>query len=362
MKSEEKYIRPNPQRPGSWVFRFGKIRKSFRSREDAIIARDQHLAAMRADGRSALLTASELLEYRRAKELAGGRPLDEIVRDWLRVCAVGLDAPKLGDALDSWRARCERRSLSPRTLEAYAATSRKMLSAFPDAPLSELTDRRLLDWYFRAEGSARTRRGVLANMLSFLGYCAENKWIASVPRIRRHQLEREEKNPVAVFSVSEIREIFSVLESRFRLYVPNFALRAYAGIRTEEASKMRWEWIDFDRKRIVVPASACKTRDAWTLQAPSLPDKVFRMLAPYRRASGEIPAPVRNGAATKIASALSFPWKRNGLRHTFCTMHISLFGDASKTATLLKHQGVATLYRHYCGQLVTPEEAAEYFS
>jgi hypothetical protein len=40
----------------------------------------------------------------------------------------------------------------------------------------------------------------------------------------------------------------------------------------------------------------------------------------------------------------------NALRHSFCTYHVAMHGDAGKTATLLTHRGnVSILYEHYRG-------------
>jgi hypothetical protein len=40
----------------------------------------------------------------------------------------------------------------------------------------------------------------------------------------------------------------------------------------------------------------------------------------------------------------------NALRHSFCSYHVALHGDAGKTATLLTHRGnVSILYEHYKG-------------
>lgn len=359
--SYEKYIRPYSSRPGTWVFRYGKIKKFFHSKEDAILARDFHLSTITQKGPGSLFASGELREYREAKALAGDVPLSQIVREWLSLTRPFKKAPNVSAALDLWLGRCERKKLSERTLETYRISAKRIEAAFSKNTLAELNERRLLDWYYEMPGAARSRRGILTNALSWLNFCAESGWIEKAPTIRRHQLERELSSGVGVFSVREVEKILDTVLDRFPEYFPNMALRAYVGLRTVEASKMRWEWIDFARKRITVPAEICKTRDTWTLQAPNLPEKIFRCLAPYAKTSGAIPSP-ENDAWERLLAALPVPWKHNGLRHTFCTMHISLCGDASRTATLLKHRGLSMLYKHYCGSLVSQCEAERYFA
>ena len=59
------------------------------------------------------------------------------------------------------------------------------------------------------------------------------------------------------------------------------------------------------------------------------------------------------------AAGIYFP--HNAGRHSFSTYHVALYGDASKTATLLTHRGVNMLYDHYRGN-AEKEESEKYFS
>jgi len=51
-----------------------------------------------------------------------------------------------------------------------------------------------------------------------------------------------------------------------------------------------------------------------------------------------------------VANLARVEMPRNTFRHSFCAYHITLYGDAGKTATLLTHRGnVSILYEHYKG-------------
>jgi len=64
----------------------------------------------------------------------------------------------------------------------------------------------------------------------------------------------------------------------------------------------------------------------------------------------------------QIAKKTGFRMPHNALRHSFCSYHVALQGDAGKTATLLTHRGnVAILYEHYKGN-ASKAQAEEYFS
>jgi hypothetical protein len=52
----------------------------------------------------------------------------------------------------------------------------------------------------------------------------------------------------------------------------------------------------------------------------------------------------------RVAQAAGVKMPHNALRHSFCSYHVALHGDAGKTATLLTHRGnVSILYEHYKG-------------
>lgn len=53
-------------------------------------------------------------------------------------------------------------------------------------------------------------------------------------------------------------------------------------------------------------------------------------------------------------------WPQNALRHTFCTMLMSLHGDAAKVANWSRHTNASQLYRSYVARLVSREEAGRF--
>jgi integrase len=48
------------------------------------------------------------------------------------------------------------------------------------------------------------------------------------------------------------------------------------------------------------------------------------------------------------------------MRHTFCTMLMSLYGDAAKVATWSRHANASQLYRSYVAKLVSRDEAKRF--
>lgn len=234
---------------------------------------------------------------------------------------------------------------------------------FKEKFLHEITPKDVYEWLGSQGLSARSQREVCNKIVYFFRRAKGFGFISELPELDKNMLPKPVPTPVEVYSVSEMEEILRYVQRERPVLAANTAIRAFCGLRTKEASLLRWEWIDEANKRILVPASICKTRDDWVLQSPNLPDTVFWWLA-------SVPKKEKVGVVKSIGEM--FPYvlrrdlphiriKKNGFRHTFCTMHISLHGNAEKTATLLKHRGTSTLYAHYLGKLVPEAEARAYF-
>lgn len=78
---KEKYIFFREDRE-VWVFRYRGTTRSFPTKTDAMIERSRVLAAVKQDGTDCVLPRPQMLEYLRAKELAGETPLDDVVKAW----------------------------------------------------------------------------------------------------------------------------------------------------------------------------------------------------------------------------------------------------------------------------------------
>lgn len=154
-----------------------------------------------------------------------------------------------------------------------------------------------------------------------------------------------------------------------------FVLQLFAGLRHTETGRVRWEWIDLERKIINLPGwffedekpqLIVKTQDDWSLRG--LPDNLWDWLLKYRQESGQICAPspqtikrIRNKHFSKLPHPIK-KWPFNALRHTFCVILISLHEDAAKVANWSRHTNTRQLYQSYVTRLVSKEEAEAYFS
>ncbi|MBQ9758513.1 MAG: hypothetical protein IJW12_01915 [Opitutales bacterium] len=357
---------PNRKLKWCWERRINgkRYRTFFSTLEAAIDGKEWAERAMQqgADGRI-VFDSQMQREYLAAKEIAGDVSLIEVAIFWrkhedLQTKKTATVRQVVDEVLDYISRR--------KTSDGFYMTTRTYLERFAKdfgkRDIATIRGREVSEWIAGTGLSPRTQVHIRGNLNYMFKRAKALEYIAQEPIIDKGMLPKVEKKPVLTLSVAEARFLMETVAKKFPQFVPNFALRLFCGLRTAEAERMRWEWIDEERKRIVIPAEICKTRDDWVLQCPMLPETVFEWFktVPRSHKKGAIPFP-KNKRETSIARALPWAWKRNALRHTFCTMHISISQSADKTALLLRHRGTAMLFQHYLAKLVPPEQAEEYF-
>lgn len=290
----------------------------------------------------------------------------------------------LVDAALWWRETAEQRSphnaLVPAVVEqvlanlqsrgvstAFFASCRLYLRAFArafsDRDIASISGREAADWILGWRRSAVTLADIRRKLIFLFNRARDMEFLRVVPAIPAELLPKPRPSPVAVYTAEEAERLMRSLVTDRSPHLPAVALRLFCGLRRSEANAMRWEWIDEARKRIVIPHTVCKTRDDWVLQSPALPPTVWRFFAvvPAAEKHGAFRALHARALQAILARAHVRPQK-NGFRHTFCTMHISLADSAEKTALLLRHRGTQTLYRHYLAKLVDKAEAERFFA
>ncbi len=179
------------------------------------------------------------------------------------------------------------------------------------------------------------------------------------------------KNPLEVHQVAAI---MALAEERFPDRAMWLALQFFLGFREGEASRFRFEWINPKMKRVVIPGwdevdgeriQGSKTEDAWALD--DVPGNFWYWFDKYGEGEGPVGAPASwwdwfNCIRTPILDArILDEWPVNAKRDSFCTYHISAFRNTEKTALMLKHRSVNTLWQSYMGCLRPEDEGMAYF-
>lgn len=351
-----------------WRLRFfvdGKLRRKFFStREDAVVFwnriqndRQKDRAVVHAWKRA------EWEEYRQAKEAAGAQDLREVVKEWREMGGTAPGTPSLREAAEQFLASKESLDRSAHTVRALRSRITAMVRAFDGRPLGRIGRNDLLDWILALPVQAKTAANYRNDIGNFFRWCVRREWIHADPlaTVTEDDLPKIVKKPVGVLSLAESKRLLRTVESdpKHRQYLPWLALRMFAGVRREESIVFRWEWVDWQQKRLIIPAEICKTRDAWVID--DIEQNFWQWMRIEKKDTGKIPVPSVRRLHEKILPGAGIAWKRNAFRHTYATMHLSAFRDAPRTAVPMRHRSPQRLYQDYLAQLVPQAEAMRYF-
>ncbi len=164
-------------------------------------------------------------------------------------------------------------------------------------------------------------------------------------------------------SLAAINKIMETAQNKYPDAVAYFALGAFAGLRSSAAVRLELSAFDFDNKGILIQATQAKNKRRAYLDG--FENNLWLWLEWARNhAPDGFALPKRRWYHLRdsVVEKAEVTIPHNGLRHSFCTYHVALHGNAGRTATLLTHRGnVSILYDYYKGN-VSRAEAEKYFS
>jgi integrase len=318
-------------------------------------------------------------EFLEAKRLARGTDLREVARFWAGLNPEGMESFSLEDARAEFLKRKNVSGLSASHLKTLSGHLKEFAGVFGARGVREVSRNEVLEWLLglrEGGASGRTVRNYFLSLSNFFNWCARRKFVKEAPTagIEESDLPRVPRPPRGVLSVVQCAGLMRWLEKNRPRWVAWHAVQLFAGIRHEEVARMDWKCIDLKRKTItlegwMVDAEGearlqVKTGDDWVLH--DLPENLWAWLKCYGKQEGPIQGPankslalIRTRLRTEAEPAIE-RWPHNAMRHTFCTMLMSLHGDAAKVANWSRHSNARVLYRCYVAKLVSREEAERF--
>jgi len=154
-------------------------------------------------------------------------------------------------------------------------------------------------------------------------------------------------------------EATKLLASAPEDFVPCLALGLFAGIRSAELERLKWQDIDLKQRHIVVGKSAAKTASRRNVP---IVDNLALWLATYAEQKGNV-WPLGRISFHKreqtTAKAAGIRWKRNAMRHSFASYMFAILNDAGRVAGMCGNSP-KVIHRHY-KQLCTQADAERFF-
>lgn len=235
-------------------------------------------------------------------------------------------SPTLKAAADEYLQTRTQAGLSEHHLRTLRQDLDNLAESFP-VSVSSITAGDLEGYLNGLKCGARRRNNVRQVMISLFRWCRER---GKIPDERTAAdlttKSKELKRPVTVFTAGEIDEIFRACGEEWR---PALAIQAFAGIRTEEVSRLVWGDIKIEKRLIDVPADSAKTGRR---RLVPIHDNLVTFLDRPGAAKEPI-APVEGmEPLVKRLVRKGIKWKKNALRHSYGSYRCAKIADVPRVA------------------------------
>lgn len=342
-----------------------RVRRYFETRAAAEVFQDESTRTRRNHGVRAT-ALSEAARREAAAAYAVLQPWGATLLDaakhyaaYLKQCGQSITARALADEFIASR---EAKSRSSRHVADLRTRLGRWGKHFSDRLVSTITTRDLDDWlagYRKGKQphsalSINNFRRVVHSALEYAkrrGYVAENacSLVEKMKAVRATPL---------VFTPAEMEALFKAVlkegESALDL-IAFLAIGGFAGLRTAEIERLRWEDVRFHDGFVEVRAENSKTAQRRLVEmTPNL--RAWLSLPGVAQKIGPVTRANRALRLRTIIKDAELAWKDNALRHSAASYHIAEHSDAAKTALMLGHISPRMTFESYRA-LVTPEAA-----
>lgn len=249
-------------------------------------------------------------------------PTAEIVRDLLAHMKADANARPSDKHLDSLESR----------LDAAALAFPNLLTATPDAftrYLGALT--------FKGKPVApKTRDHHRDALMALCNYAQRRGWLPKGDHAASELRKVYAPGEIVIYTVAEMRLMLAHARPE---WIPLVVLGGFAGLRTTEIYRLRWEWFKWEDKVIDLPRRAA--RKSKRSRLVPIADNLAAWLLPYRKTTGPIYAhetlkafesTMEPHLCRDLEKCIEgFEWKYNALRRSFVTYRTAQVKNPQQT-------------------------------
>ena len=358
-----KVARYNHSHTGNWVVDYrdstgSRRRKFFHTRAEALAKADQLKVELKNLGtRSLGLTDQIRIEALECsvKLASFGKILSEATDHYINFLLATERSTHIKDLVDRYLESKGSKGRSERHIRDLRSRLSRFAESFGESLVSVVTTKELDQWLAELDLSPQSinnYRTVLNGLFNYglkLGYTQTNP----VDGVERHSIKAV---PPSILTPKHLEQLLLASDP---LLVPYIAIGAFAGLRSAELDRLKWQDVRLDRGLIEVTAANSKTASRRLVHVS---DNLRSWFQGHAKSEGPV-APLGCQKLFQKAWKTVFPSRKrdNDLRHSFASYHLALNQNAALTADQLGHRTTAVLYRHY-RELVTKSEAQKYFA
>ncbi len=206
--------------------------------------------------------------------------------------------------------------------------------------------------------SPRTRNNCISGVRELFSFARKQKYVPKdFDQLDGVEFFDARGGEVLIYKPAEMASIMANADSAI---APALAVGAFAGLRRSEVMRLDWSEIDLRARFITVSALKAKTR---ARRLVPISKNLAAWLLPHAQKEGPFLALGEDEYCTRrVAAAKSagLAWKRNALRHSFCSYRLAQTQDAARVA-LEAGNSPQMIFQHY-RELVRPAEARRWFA
>ena len=357
----------------------GRIRKTFKEREDARIYHERAKVQLAQFGAAAMIDDRTRTDAARATELLAdtGKTLLDAARFLIEHIRRTEGGKPLRDAVTDFLAAKKAEHLSDRYLDGLRhRLTRFLVSQSKDATTANVTTAdidRFLTSLHRSPGTGTTFR---RDLRTFFAWTSARGLSPSNP-VEHAATFKVRPGKIGVLTPEDASALLQACDPAI---LPGVVLGMFCGLRQSEIARIDWRAIDLASGILTVGADIAKTAGRRIVE---IPENAHAWLAAYAKDSGPVwptSEEARNfwnlarieagfGPFFSTRAAVNAaqegrgdlrPWPDNALRHSGISYRLALTRDLPRVATEAGNSP-AIVQRHYA-ELVKPNAAKKFFA
>jgi site-specific recombinase XerC len=361
---------------------YKRRRKTADSQEDCEAWIDLTLSAVARSGSDALkLTSPQLNDASRALQKAGERvSLLNAVEFWIHHHPAAGAQSSVEDFYEAYYAELrDIKQVSADHLKNTRRYCKMLVDAHGDHTLAQITTEQLqaiIDTMTGVKDS--TRRKARDSWRALFNAAIDRKLVVENPareilndyttRMPSRLQKLEKQTAIGILTPADTRSLFEQMRESRPEMVAGLALGFFAGIRTEEISRVFWHMIDLENAEIHLPAEVSKTAESRII--PLEENAIEWLLQQTGKKTGRVlPGDTDYRAKRRFekarldaSKAAGVEWKQNAARHSFGSYHARLRGSEHETFTAMGHSDIRTFRKHYRNTNITQAECKAFWS
>lgn len=274
----------------------------------------------------------------------------------------------LHDASREYQLSLQQRKLSPEYQSQVArALGRFEGSLGPEVIIEEISPQQVERFIFSFNFSLASLDNYHTYFRSFFAWCAKRNYCSRSPMDALSGVSVPD-SPANVMPVEDVAALFAELLEVKAFAAPFLALSFFAGFRSSMIPRLVLPDFNFEERGITLPGAShaaggrtTKTGKRFYVEGHS--DNLWAWLKPLKllKEYPQFADSTFRDWREKAYQRAKVDYPENGARDSFCSYDMAMHRDASRTATLLTHNGPAMLRRKYLGK-ATRTDAVRYFA